>query len=574
MLISLLAVASLQAIPENVFAQKGKKKKEQEAQTKEKRDKLGGDTESETEFYLVEGMKFFMIEDYQKALQQFQKAELLSKSPTIQFKIAETLLKLEKPKDAEKYAEEAVEKEKNNKYFYALLANIYSQNLKYDQAIETYQQLVKIDDKYLYELAELLTKQNKPQEAIDTYQKLEQKYGMSEALTQQKQRIYNMLGQTDKVLLEGKKLMDSDPAEQRYAVSYSELLVFYKKTEDAKNILEKITKESTADARAYLLLAQIYMERKEEAKSLQLFKTAFKNPDFSADDKVKFLKSFVEGNPQQNPQSLELAQTIAQTHPFHPQIHTLVGDLLLLQNNKKDALASYIKSLNQNGNQVKIWNVVLGLDNDLNLVDSLGKHAQKALEYFPNQPVFWLYDGNAQLQKKNYNKAIEAYEEGSRLAFNKEELAVEFYTQLGTTYNAIKNYELSDENFEKALKINPNNPLILNNYAYYLALRKQKLDYALKLTTQLVEKHPDNATFLDTHGWVLYNSKDYKKAKKVFEQVVQKNNANGTYLEHYGDVLYQLGEKDFAVEQWQKAKKVGANTQFLDKKITERKLYE
>ncbi len=575
--ISLLAIGCVQVVSQEALAQKGKKKKdkqEQEAQTKDKKGVLDSDKESETEFFLAEGMKFFIIEDYEKALQQFQKAELMTKSPTIQYKIAETLVKLNRSQEAETHIEEAIEKEKNNKYFYILLANIYTQNIKYDKAIIAYQNLVKLDDRYYYELAELLVKQNKNDDAIDAYNKLEEKYGINEQLTQRKQRIYNATGQTDKLLAEGKKLMENDPSQDKHAISYIELLLFYKKIPEAQTILERITQNPAVDVRAYLLLAQVYMEGKEDAKSIQLFKKAFQNPDFNAEDKVKFLTSFAQSNPQHNAQSLELAQIIAQVHPFNMQIHTLVGDLFLLQNNKKDALTNYMKSLKQDGNQLKVWNTALGLDSDLNLLDSLGKHAQKALEYFPNQAVFWLYNGNAYLQKKNYTSAIQAFEEGKALAFNNQELLGEFYTQLGTSYHAIKNYRQSDDNFTEALKITPNNPLILNNYAYFLALRKEKLDYALKLSGQLIEKHPDNATFLDTHGWVLYNAKEYKKAKKVFEQVVQKNNANGTYLEHYGDVLYQLGEKDSAVEQWLKAKKVGANTQFLDKKITERKLYE
>ena len=91
----------------------------------------------------------------------------------------------------------------------------------------------------------------------------------------------------------------------------------------------------------------------------------------------------------------------------------------------------------------------------------------------------------------------------------------------------------------------------------------------------LVQKYPDNSTYLDTYAWVLYVQKDYKKAKVFLEKAVAVNESkSGTIVEHYGDVLFQLGEKDKAVEQWKKAKIVGTTSTLIDKKIAEMKLIE
>jgi len=49
---------------------------------------------------------------------------------------------------------------------------------------------------------------------------------------------------------------------------------------------------------------------------------------------------------------------------------------------------------------------------------------------------------------------------------------------------------------------------------------------------------------------------------------------NGTIIEHYGDVLYKLGDKEQALEQWKKAKELGDTSEFIDKKIADKKLYE
>ena len=45
-------------------------------------------------------------------------------------------------------------------------------------------------------------------------------------------------------------------------------------------------------------------------------------------------------------------------------------------------------------------------------------------------------------------------------------------------------------------------------------------------------------------------------------------------LEHYGDILFKLGEKEKAIEYWNKAKKKGGGSDLLDKKIVDKNLYE
>jgi predicted Zn-dependent protease len=121
---------------------------------------------------------------------------------------------------------------------------------------------------------------------------------------------------------------------------------------------------------------------------------------------------------------------------------------------------------------------------------------------------------------------------------------------------------------------NPENYSVMNNYSFYLALRKENLEKAEKLSSSLIKNNPDNPTFLDTHAWVLYVRQKYKEAKKVIERAISTGKANATHFEHYGDILYQLGEVDNAVKQWEKARGLNAKSEILNKKIANRKIYE
>ena len=102
--------------------------------------------------------------------------------------------------------------------------------------------------------------------------------------------------------------------------------------------------------------------------------------------------------------------------------------------------------------------------------------------------------------------------------------------------------------YEEALKIDPDQATVLNNYAYYLSLEGRKLRKALKMSRRAVELDPDNASYLDTCGWLLYLLKKPKEAKPYFKHaMLYGGKDSAVVLEHYAKVLDALGEKDLAL---------------------------
>ena len=86
---------------------------------------------------------------------------------------------------------------------------------------------------------------------------------------------------------------------------------------------------------------------------------------------------------------------------------------------------------------------------------------------------------------------------------------------------------------------------------------------------------PKQAEYLFTYGWVLYQMKDYKKAREWMEKALRNGgDKDPRMLEHYGDVLYQLNETAQAIEYWRQARQQGSDSELLEKKIADKKLYE
>jgi tetratricopeptide (TPR) repeat protein len=203
------------------------------------------------------------------------------------------------------------------------------------------------------------------------------------------------------------------------------------------------------------------------------------------------------------------------------------------------------------------------------------KDGEQALELFPNQAGICWFLGTAYLVQKDYEAAVEVLERGKKLSGANGELKSFFNAQLGDTYNNLGKYKNSDDCYEAALAYDPDNDHVLNNYSYFLSLRKEKLDLAKKMSAKLVARNPEDATYLDTHAWVLYVRGEFEEAKVYIEKAVNSDDdLSGTIIEHYGDILFKLGDVDSAVKQWQKAKGMDETSELIDKKIADRKLYE
>lgn len=558
---------------------KDKKKKEEEKNPQvENKDKTTAKSNSlEAEFYFVDGMKYFVLQEYPKALENFQKALVLSPGNAgISHKIAEAYLNSKNTAQAEVYARKALELDKENKYNFLLLAKIYEQQLKWDAAAEVYESFLQTKSAspmQYYELAQLYLKQNKPDKAIDAFQKIENALGVTESVSLSKLNIFLQLNQPDKAITESKKLAENFPENPRHLATLVELLMSNNRAQEATELLENQSRNPEVDPYYLLLTARLYLQQNQPEKALPLMKTAFVHRNIDPEEKVGLMLELMKDyeSKQVTEDQIQLAEMIVLNHSNYASGYELLGDMYLLKPDNKKAYQAYLQSLLLGNDKNEVWLQILRMDAENNALDSLVKHSETALELFPNQAVVWLYNGMGKLGKKKYEDAALALEEGKKLAFNDQEMLNDFHLYLADAYNGLKQYGESDEAFETVLKNDPANEQALNNYSYFLALRKEKLDLAKKMAEKLVEMHPKNAAYLDTYGWVLFQSGDFKKARKYLEMAVE-NAVSGEIVEHYGDVLFKLGEQEKALEQWQKAKKLGGTSADINKKIEQKNL--
>ncbi|MFD2935770.1 tetratricopeptide repeat protein [Spirosoma flavum] len=536
--------------------------------------------EAETQF--TDGVRFLMTDEPTKAITQF--AKVLQKDPNnaaAQYETASALLKTGKTAEAVPYAVKAHSLDVENKFYALLLAELYVKQKRYGEAEALYETLLKKgpeNAEYGVELAAIYLFNEKPDKALDTYNKVERELGLNEEITRQKQRIYLKQNKIDKAVEEAEKLVASEPSDPDYLLEGAELLIANDRADQAILWIDRALKLNTDLPQAHVLLADIYRKKGDMDRVSKELNQVLANPNLEAGLKARILSSYMGmtgKNPAAQQDALSMAQNLAKTSPDDPKTQVMLADLLMQQGKKTEARDAYAKAARLDGSIYEVWGALLQLDGELNQVDSLLAHSEKALEVFPTQGLFWYSNGSANLNKRKYQQAVDALEESQKLLISSasSELKKGISAQLGDAYNGLGDHAKSDESYESVLKIDPLNDYVLNNYSYFLSLRKENLPRALQLAQKLVERNPTNATYLDTYAWVLYVSKDYAKAKQYLEKALaDPANISGTIIEHYGDVLYQLGQPDKAIEQWKQAKAKGGASPDIEKKITSGKL--
>lgn len=550
------------------------------AQKKKKAEEKTAEQITEAEFLFTEGMKFFITEEYGKSLPLFQKAlDILPDNAGVQYATAQAYDRLNQQDKAVPFAEKALQSDPSNKFYALSLADLYVKLKSYEAAEKIYKVLIEKDpmsSDYGVELAAIYLFQNKYDDALKAYDKVERNLGVTEEITRQKQIIYLRQNKVAEAIKEGQKLVAAEPENSDYQIELVQLMMTNDRADDAQPYLERILKTNPDDAQAHVLLAEIYRKKGDLANCNRQLDLAFGNANLDGLTKARILASYVGmlNDDASRENAFRLAEGLVKMHPQEAKAYLIYADLLMQRNEKLKARDAYVKSARLDRTEFEVWARIIQLDGDLQQIDSLLEHSEEAAELFPNQPMVWYSNGSAHLIKRNYDKAIESLEEARRLNSTKEMETV-IYGQLGDAYNGIGKHAKSDDAYEAALKTDPNNDHVLNNYSYFLSLRKEKLPLALEMGAKLVELHPDNSTYLDTYAWVLYVNKEYQKARTYLEKAVANNTTNSAVIvEHYGDVLYQLGEREKALEQWKKAKQMGVVNPLLDKKIATGQLYE
>ena len=167
---------------------------------------------------------------------------------------------------------------------------------------------------------------------------------------------------------------------------------------------------------------------------------------------------------------------------------------------------------------------------------------QRMLEASPKEPGLYYSLAQAYFARQDYEHAVQALKHAKELAPQDGRID----TMLAAALNQLGRNGDAKPYLERVLQSQPNNPVALNNMAFYLAENGGNLDEAQRLAQQAVQKAPGEANFSDTLGWVYVKKNMHGAAAQIFRNLVEKQPNNATLHYHLGVALIGQGDSGSA----------------------------
>lgn len=322
-------------------------------------------------------------------------------------------------------------------------------------------------------------------------------------------RFYEMAGKTELALSEYERLLKIRPGDPEMLFSVAELYETtenYAKADSLMNVVERITGPNE-----YLTVARIELAR-DQGKYQEFFdrlNNFFHDEDIPMSAKSDYIQKLLKsGDPRFNFAHLDdytaLVQTCLDAHPNDTAaVHFALSYYYAIQ---KD---------------------------------------DKVLELAPlesSDPLTLSYRITICFKQSKYEDVIAACEK--LLASSEKQNDIVFaHSLMADSYQALDYPERAYKEYEKVLELDPENIVVMNNYAYYMSCRGKNLGKCEKLSRKVIEKEPENATYLDTYAWILYKQKKYKQAKEYMKKALTFGGKESVeILEHYAAILEALGD--------------------------------
>lgn len=475
---------------------------------------------------------------------------------------------------AEQNISKAIQLNYSNEDYLYLAGSIFLNNNKVDQAETTFKELLNNDPsnyEYYISLADVYLQKSNLKKAISIYDQVDERFGISESISIQKNKIYLALNKKDLALNELVKLSNANEN-----LAYYERLIaeFYLGTNDIEAAIIKykeILKRFPNDGYNNIGLAECYQKQGRINEALGQIRFGFESDEVQSDDKISlFMSLWQSASNDENMRIIlyDFVLVLVDKYPNNTDINIIYADYLLRTGKLEEAKEVLNKILKVKKDNYAIWEQLILVENQLLEWDSIYSKTADALEYFPNQHFFYFFKGFSAMQLEKFDEAQLNLEFGLKLTKSDDPMRNDYLSFLGEIYYRNKDKNKAYATFDKLLEIDSNNMMILNNYAYYLSEDNMDLEKAELMSKKTILAEPKNSTYLDTYGWILFKMSNFSEAQKYLEKaVIYDKNKSAVIVEHYGDVLFKLGDVDNAKKYWIIAKTYGEGSEFLEKKV-------
>ena len=534
------------------------------------------------DYFFLEAMRLKEKKDYASAFGLLQHClDIHPNAASALYEVSQYYMFLRQVPQGQEALEKAVANAPDNYWYSQGLASLYQQQNELDKAVTLLEQMVvRFPAKQgpLFNLLDLYGRQEKYDEVISTLNRLEKRMGKNEQLSMEKFRIYLQMKDDKKAFQEIETLVQEYPMDMRYQVILGDVYLQNGKKQEAYDVYQKVLAAEPDNPMAIFSMASYYKQTGQEELYQQQLDTLLLNKKVTPDTKVGVMRQMIVENEQADKDSTQiiaLFDRIMKQEQDDPQIPMLYAQYLLSKNMESESVPVLEQVVDLDPTNKAARMMLIGAAVKKEDYKQIIKVCEPGIEATPDALEFYYYLAVAYNQAEKPDSVISICKRALEhtTADSKKEIVSDFYSILGDMYHTQKQMKEAYAAYDSALVYNPSNIGALNNYAYYLSVERRDLDKAEEMSYKTVKAEPNNATYLDTYAWILFEKGNYAEARIYIDNAMKSEGGDKSdvIVEHCGDIYYMTGDVDGALTYWKKALEMGSESKTLKQKIEKKK---
>lgn len=533
------------------------------------------------DYFFLEAMRLKEKKDYASAFGLLQHClDIHPNAASALYEVSQYYMFLRQVPQGQEALEKAVASAPDNYWYSQGLASLYQQQNELDKAITLLEQMaVRFPGKQdpLFNLLDLYGRQEKYDEVISTLNRLEKHMGKNEQLSMEKFRIYLQMKDDKKAFQEIESLVQEYPMDMRYQVILGDVYLQNGKKQEAYDVYQKVLAAEPDNPMAIFSMASYYKQTGQEGLYQQQLDALLLNKKVTPDTKVNVMRQMIVENEQADKDSTQiiaLFDRIMKQEQDDPQIPMLYAQYLLSKNMEAESVPVLEQVVDLDPTNKAARMMLVGTAVRKEDYKQIIKVCEPGIEATPDALEFYYYLAIAYNQAEQPDSVVSICKRALEhtTADSKKEVVSDFYSILGDMYHTQKQMKEAYAAYDSALVYNPSNIGALNNYAYYLSVERRDLDKAEEMSYKTVKAEPNNATYLDTYAWILFEKGNYAEARIYIDNAMKSDDEKSDVIvEHCGDIYYMTGDVDGALSYWKKALEMGSESKTLKQKIEKKK---
>ncbi len=324
--------------------------------------------------------------------------------------------------------------------------------------------------------------------------------------------------------------------------------------EKALKMVNRVLEARPNDVEARRLRGEAYARMKRYSAAARDY--SFVTSHDSKDPNTLFRLAEIYQAQGQTEKALAAYDRISSTYPDKSRLLRRITQIYMEMDNCKEAIDTCRKYRADNPEILKI-----GLVNSQVLVKcGEKKQARKLLEHLakvhPSSTRPYLMLGDLSLDgAKDMKVAIGYFEK----AAERDPHSASAYLGLADAYEQMGQANLAERSYQKAIEIEPDSVVALNNLAFLYARSDGNLDKALPLAARAEKLAPKDPDVLDTLGLIHLKKGAFLLAQKNFLDALKQDSENGSVNYHLGVYKYLHNDFEAAKKYFEQAIKFGVD---------------